>query len=44
MQTKSSILNVHQAASNGDPREVRIEYLHFILTHPNIFFNAHILF
>lgn len=25
MQTEGNILNVHQAASHGDPREVRIE-------------------
>lgn len=34
----------HQAASNGDPRGGDREHLHFYIgTHPNTFFNEHVL-
>lgn len=44
MQTEGNILNVHQAASNGDPREVEAEStctLHIYA--PKYIFNEHIL-
>lgn len=44
MQIEGNISNVHQAASNGDPRGGDREHLHFYIgTHPNTFFNEHVL-
>lgn len=43
MQTEGNVLNVHQAAGNGDPRDVGTESTCTLYTHPNIFFNEHIL-
>lgn len=41
MQTEGNILNVHQAASNGDPREVRIESTCTSYLHTQIYFLMH---
>lgn len=41
MQTEGNILNVHQAASNGDPREVKIESTCTSYLHTQIYFLMH---
>lgn len=42
MQTEGNMFNVHQAASNSDPKEVGTESTCTLCTHSNIFLMRYI--